>query len=104
MPGATRSKLCPALFIFYDNDGKATGLIGAHVDDDLIAGSKEFFANQVAKLRKMHVYGKWQYIDDGLHHCGRYLRRNEEGEIVCSQKDYTASLEKIPVDNMRRKE
>ena len=33
-------------------------MIGIHVDDDLILGSKQFFENQVAQLRKMHCYGK----------------------------------------------
>ncbi|MDA8583368.1 hypothetical protein N9L68_04025 [bacterium] len=104
LPGASRSKLCPALFIFHDKDGNVIGLIGTHVDDDLIAGPKGFFANQVGKLQNMHVDGKWQYVDDGFHHCGRYLRRNQNREITCSQKDHTASIEKAPVNNERRKQ
>ena len=102
LPGATRSKLCPALFIFYDKNGTVIGVIVTHVDDDLIAGSPEFFKNQVAKLRKMHCYGKWHYVKEGFHHCGRYLQRTPEGEIKCGQKEYTASIEKIPVNNARR--
>ena len=84
LPGASRSKLCPALFIFHNDQGEVIGLIGTHVDDDLIAGSPEFFENQVAKLRKMHCYGKWHYVDEGFHHCGRFLQRNAAGEITCS--------------------
>ncbi|CAK0852939.1 unnamed protein product [Prorocentrum cordatum] len=55
LPGASRSKLCPALFIFHDEKGKLISLIGTHVDDDLVAGSPKFFANQVAKLRKEYT-------------------------------------------------
>ena len=41
-------------------------------------------------------------MDEGFHHCGRHLQRTPKGEIKCGQKQYTASIEKIPVNNMRR--
>ena len=50
---AEKSKLCPALFLFRDpTTKKLPGMIGIHVDDDLILGSKQFFKNQVAQLRE----------------------------------------------------
>ncbi|CAK0825490.1 unnamed protein product [Prorocentrum cordatum] len=104
LPGASKSKLCPALFIFHDEHGKLIGLIGTHVDDDLVAGSPEFFANQVAKLRKIHCCGKWQTAKAGFHHCGRFLKQNDDGTITCSQKEYTESIEKIPISSERRKD
>ena len=60
LESAELSKLCPALFIFRDSTGRVIGLIGIHVDDDLVTGTSAFFANQVAQLRKIHVYGKRQ--------------------------------------------
>ncbi|CAK0808101.1 unnamed protein product [Prorocentrum cordatum] len=104
LPGASRSKLCPALFIFHDENEKLIGLIGTHVDDDLVAGSPESFANQVTKLRKMHCYGKWQTAKTGFHHCGRFLKQRDDGTITCSQREYTESIEKIPISNERRKD
>ncbi|CAK0825149.1 unnamed protein product [Prorocentrum cordatum] len=95
LPRASRSKLCPALFIFHDERGTLIGLIGTHVDDDLVAGSPEFFANQVAKLRKAAKVG--------FHHCGRFLKQNDNGTITCSQKEYTESIENIPISAERRK-
>ncbi|CAK0806782.1 unnamed protein product [Prorocentrum cordatum] len=103
LPGASRSKLCPALFIFHDENGKLIGLIGTHVDDDLVAGSPEFFANQVATLRKIHCYGKWQSARTGFHHCGRFLKQNDDGTIKCSQREYTESIGKIPISAERRR-
>ena len=47
-------------------------MIAVHVDDDLIAGSEEFFENQVAKLKKLHCYGKWK---TAFMHCGRFLQQ-----------------------------
>ena len=96
LPGAERSKLCPALFIFREA-GRVIGLIGTHVDDDLVTGTKEFFENQVAQLRKLHVYGKWQYAEDGFHHCGRHVSKQKDHSIKVSQEDYAAGIEKIPV-------
>ncbi|CAK0847357.1 unnamed protein product [Prorocentrum cordatum] len=104
LPGASRSKLCPALFIFHDENEKLIGLMGTHVDDDLVAGSPEFFAKQVTKLRKMHCYGKWQTAKTGFHHCGRFLKQRDDGTIACSQREYTESIEKIPISNERRKD
>ncbi|CAK0806425.1 unnamed protein product, partial [Prorocentrum cordatum] len=65
---------------------QAIGLIGTHIDDNLVAGSPEFFANQVAKLKKVHCYGKWQTAKVGFHHCGRFPKQNDNGTITCSQK------------------
>ncbi|CAK0798712.1 unnamed protein product [Prorocentrum cordatum] len=104
LPRASRSKLRPALFIFHDENEKLIGLIGTHVDDDLVAGSPEFFANQVTKLRKMHCYGKWQTAKTGFHHCGRFLKQRDDGTITCSRREYTESIEKIPISNERRKD
>ncbi|CAK0903395.1 unnamed protein product, partial [Prorocentrum cordatum] len=104
LPGGSRSKLCPALFIFHDKNEKLIGLIGTRVDDDLVAGSPEFFANQVTKLRKMHCCGKWQTAKTGFHHCGRFLKQRDDGTITCSQREYTESIEKIPISNERRKD
>ena len=73
---AEKSKLCPALFLFRDpTTKKLLGMIGIHVDDDLILGSKQFFENQVAQLRNMHCYGKWHTSVEGFFHCGRFVQR-----------------------------
>ncbi|CAK0803467.1 unnamed protein product [Prorocentrum cordatum] len=83
-----------APFIFHDENEKLIGVIGTHVDDDLVAGSPEFFANQVAKPRKMRCRGKWQTAKTGLHTCGRFLKQSNDGTVACSQRECTESIGK----------
>ncbi len=59
LPRSLRSKLNPSLFLLGSAGGHVDGLIGVHVDDDLITGSERFFKDVVEKLKKMFVYGKW---------------------------------------------
>ena len=102
LEGAERSKLNPALFLFRDDQGTVVGMIAVHVDDDLIAGNEEFFENQVAKLKKLHCYGKWQTASVGFMHCGRFLQQQPDGIVTCGQRDYADSIEKIPLEAARR--
>ncbi|CAK0884198.1 unnamed protein product, partial [Prorocentrum cordatum] len=104
LPRASRSKLCPALFIFHDENDMLIGLIGTQMDDDLVTGSPEFFANQVTKLRNMHCCGKWQTAKTGFHRCGGFLKQSGDGTITCSQREDTESIEDIPISNERRKD
>ena len=54
LEGAEISKLCPALFLFRDpTTKKLLGMIGIHVDDDLILGSKQFTVVGLYKDRQM---------------------------------------------------
>ena len=93
LEGAEKSKLCPALFLFRDpTTKKLLGMTGIHVDDDLILGSKQFFENQVAQLRKMHSYGKWHTSVEGFFHCGRFIQRQADGSLKCGQNEYVESL------------
>eukprot|EP00959_Pyramimonas_sp_CCMP1952_P194932 4076339-Pyramimonas_sp.AAC.1 len=52
----------------------------------------------------MHCYGKWQTAKTGFHHCGRFLLQRDDGTITCSQREYTESIENIPISNERRKD
>ena len=65
LPGAKRSKLNPALFYFKRNN-KLVGLIGVHVDDDLITGDERFFAEVVPLLKKMFSFG---WCHNATMHC-----------------------------------
>ena len=103
LEGAEKSKLCPALFLFRDpTKKKLLGMIGIHVDDDLILGSKHFFENQVAQLRKMHCYGKWHTSVEGFFQCGRFIQRQADGSLKCGQNEYSESLMPIPISKERR--
>ena len=77
-------------------------MIGIHVDDDLILGSKQFFENQVAQLRKIHCYGKWHTSVEGFFHCGRFVQRQANGSLKCGQNEYVESLMPIHISQERR--
>ena len=106
LPGAEQSATCPALFLLRDPKGKVIGLIGVHVDDDLITGSKHFFDTVVAMLRKKFVYGKWHTANlpgENIDHCGRNIMRKSDGAIVVSQRNYALSLEPIALTKDRKR-
>ena len=105
LPGAHRSKLCPALFYFTDENGKLIGLIGIHVDDDLLTGTPEFFKNQAAKLQKMHCYGKWNKANlpgEKIVHCGKTIVRQQDMTLAIDQKEYVDGMTRIPLTKERR--
>ena len=82
------------------------GLIGVHVDDDLITGSQTFFDVVVQQLRKKFVYGKWHTCNqpgENFDHCGRNIMRRPDGAVVVSQRNYALGLEPIFLSKDRKK-
>ena len=92
-----------SLFLFRDpTTKKLIGMIGIHVDDDLILGSQQFFENQVTQLRKMHCCGKWHTSVEGFFHCGRFIQKQADGSLKCGQNEYVESLMPITISKERR--
>jgi len=104
--GGVPSKLCPALFVFRDKRGKIHGTIGVHVDDDMIAGTEQFFEIVVVvPLRRRYCYGKWQVCNvagESFEHCGRVITRRADGALTVSQKNYALGLEPLFINKLRR--
>ena len=97
LPGAQRSKLNPAFF-FFKRDDKLCGIIGVHVDDDLITGDDRFFDEVVPLLRQRFCYGKWHHANrdgESFVHSGRKVTRLADGSVKVSQKEYAACLEPL---------
>jgi hypothetical protein len=106
LPGARRSKLDPALFLFENKHGVVDGLISVHVDDDLITGSERFFTEVIPELKKTFCYGKWVCANnpgESFTHCGKHVLRGNDGRVIASQRDYALSLEHIYVERKRSK-
>ena len=71
--GMIRSRLNKAFFLHYAADGSLDGMIGVHVDDDLITGTDHFFSTVAKELRKRFNYGKWYSANapgESFMHCG----------------------------------
>ena len=104
--GGVQSRLCPCLFIFRTKTGKLRGLIGVHVDDDMIAGDNEFFKEVVEPLKKKYCYGKWSRCNEpgeSFEHCGRVISRRSDGALVVSQRNYALGLEPLYIAKERRR-
>jgi hypothetical protein len=87
------------------------GIVGVHVDDDLMAGNSRFYEIVVPRLRRRFVYGSWKTEGvDKLTFCGLELtrdtaldsRRQAVRVIKVSQSPYAMSLQRILIDKVRR--
>jgi hypothetical protein len=106
LPGCSRSKSNPSLFLFRDADGLVDGLIGVHVDDDLIRGSDRFFAEVTQELKKRFGYGRWHTANkpgEGFEHCDKNARRGDDGRVVVPQRNHGLSVENLYLDTKRRR-
>ena len=102
--GCVRSRLSKALFLHYDAKGKLDGMIGIHVDDDLITGTKQFFDTIIATLRKKFCFGKWHTANvpgESLIHCGRRVTRGHDGSVHLDMQDYIDSVSPIKLTSER---
>ncbi|CAK0877498.1 unnamed protein product, partial [Prorocentrum cordatum] len=70
LPGASRSKLRPALFIFHDERGKLIGLIGTHVDDDLVEHTKSIENIPISAERRKTKEAKATTEERAMLHTG----------------------------------
>ena len=90
IPGCERSRVDPpTLFLFRNTDRELIGMIGVHVDDDLITGTQAFFDTAVSELQRRFVYGKWQRANlsgETFVHCGRRVVRRHDGALVIDQR------------------
>eukprot|EP00959_Pyramimonas_sp_CCMP1952_P366649 7678876-Pyramimonas_sp.AAC.1 len=52
---------------------------------------------------KAHCCSKWQTAKAGFHHCGRFLKQNDNGAITRGQKEHAESIDNFPISAERRK-
>jgi hypothetical protein len=80
------------------------GILGVHVDDDIVAVSPDFYRVVVPRLIKHFVYGSWH--EEEMTFCGIDITRGDHDgvgrPVVLSQKGYTKSLERTPLSRERR--
>ena len=103
--GMIRSRLNKAFFLHYAADGSLDGMIGVHVDDDLITGTDHFFDTVVKELRKRFNYGKWHQANrpgESFVHCGRRVTRGEDGSVHLDMQSYVESVLPIKLDSTRK--
>ena len=103
--GMIRSRLNKAYFLHYDSAGDLDGLIGVHVDDDLITGTKNFFETVIHELRHRFNFGKWHTCNkpgEEFVHCGRRVTRGADGSVHLDMQSYIESVLPIALDAKRK--
>jgi len=93
--GSHLSALAPTLFWWF-RDGRTCGVLGTHVDDDLMAGDDQWHAEVVPQLQQLFPYGKWHDAtrDGPFVHTGRTIHVTPQ-KVIITQRDYTAALRRI---------
>ena len=97
--GMVESSVCKALYLYYE-DGELHGILGTHVDDDLMAGSEKF-DKVIAELRKRFHFDKWH--EGTFVHLGCLIEQRPDFGITVAQKQYADGMSKIDVTADRRR-
>ena len=88
--GCTKSSFDPSFFIFRDVDGKLIGVIAAHIDDFLHAGTVDFEVRVIQRLCKRFLAGKQK--DSNFKYVGYQITQLPDG-IVLDQNEYVEGVE-----------
>lgn len=109
--GGVQSALAPALFMFYERPKEhehdypqCIGVIGSHVDDDLMTGNDHFMNHIVPELRQIFPYGKWASLlkpGDTFGHVGKDITLHDD-RITLTQREYALSVQRITLPKERR--
>jgi len=97
--GFESSPFDPCLFVLRDNNQRAEGLIGIHVDDGLCCGSARFHA-KLAQLEAKYPFGSKksrEFVFTGLH-----ISQKSDNSIWVSQEKYVKDISPISVNKERK--
>ena len=100
--GWEQSQFDRCLYYLRDKQGQLVGVLGAHVDDTITAGSGSIYEAAVAALRQRFPYRKWR-IGNG-EYCGvQYNQDPQTFNITYGQKEYSEHLRPINLTKDRLK-
>ena len=100
--GGRQTAADPCVWIFCNKAGEHIGLVGAHVDDFLIAGDDNQDWKQIIEvLLTAFRWTPWE--ERTFKQCGILIEQLPDGSIVQHQEEYLAGLEEIPIDTERSK-
>jgi hypothetical protein len=100
--GGRQTAADPCVWIFCNKVGEHIGLVGAHVDDFLIAGDDGHDWKQIIEvLLTAFRWTPWE--ERTFKQCGILIEQMPDGSIVQHQEEYLAGLEEIPIDTDRSK-
>ena len=100
--GGRQTAADPCVWIFCNKTGEHIGLVGAHVDDFLIAGDDSPEWKQIIEiLLTAFRWTPWE--ERTFKQCGIVIEQLTDGSIVQHQEEYLSGLEEIPIDTNRSK-
>ena len=101
--GGKQTAADPCVWTFTTDDGVHIGIIGAHVDDFLIAGKEcEEWKKIIDILLAAFRWTPWG--EKSFKQCGISVDQVEDGSIVQHQAEYLAALAEISLSKDREKQ
>jgi hypothetical protein len=101
--GGRQTAADPCVWTFCTNDGVHIGIIGAHVDDFLIAGEDcPEWKHILDVLLTAFRWTPWEEVS--FKQCGIAVEQEENGDIVQHQEEYLAALAEISLSSDRMKQ
>ena len=100
--GCQRSAIDYGIFYFIDEHDGLTGIIQAHVDDFLWAGTETFEKNVIQKLCGKFTAGRT--ASRNFKYVGININQSDNKEIHVDQFDYINSIDAIPLNRQRQME
>ena len=102
--GFAESAVAKSLYLYgreVDGVWQLEGLLGVHVDDDLITGSPWFYENVVPELRRRFKFGSWK--ERIFTHIGLEVVQDPDTfEVQVGQPSYAMTLKKVYLPMSRR--
>ena len=88
--GCQKSSFDPSFFFLKDSQGKLVGVIAAHIDDFLHAGTQEFEVAVIAKLCKRFLAGK--HKENQFNYVGFQITQYSSG-VLMDQNEYAENID-----------
>ena len=100
--GGVQTAADPCVWVFCSESGEHMGIIGAHVDDFLIAGNESPEWNKALEiLLAAFRWTPWE--EKTFKQCGIMIEQREDNSIVQQQEEYLSALEEIDIDIKRQR-
>ena len=99
--GLRQSKYDPCLFLDKTKDGELKGMIGTHVDDFLMAGTREWLDNIIKKIKENFLMGKVESTD--YLYCGHRIKL-KDGKLTLDQREFVKDIKPLIIAPGRKKQ
>ena len=101
--GGRQTSADPCVWTFCGSNGEHIGIIGAHVDDFLIAGDEG--PERKTTIETLLAAFRWTpWEERTFKQCGVMIEQQPDGSIIQHQEEYLALMEEVKLESKRSKE